>query len=203
MGGPAAERSRADQLLGVRLPARAEVFGILIRQRALVCRAEQVGAEDQRALVVEDRRLHASLQEVLRVTAEELVQRVLSCQVEGQASSAPAGPTPHLAQRGDRAGKGHNHRGVQLADVDAELQRVGRDHRAQLAAHQAALELAPLLGGVAGAVGGDQLRQLAVRARELFPHQPAQQLHRLARLDEADRARAVAHEPCQQLSRLG
>ena len=43
-----------------------------------------------------------------------------------------AGAPPHLAQRGDRAGERDDHGGVQLADVDAELQRVGRDHRAQL-----------------------------------------------------------------------
>ena len=77
------------------------------------------------------------------------------------------GAPPHLAQRGDGAGERDDDRRVELADVDAELERVGRDHRAQLAARQPALELAPLLGGVAGAVGDDALGELGVGLLEL------------------------------------
>ena len=62
-------------------------------------------------------------------------------------------------------GKVTTTRRVELADVDAQLERVGRDDRAQLAARQPPLELAPLLGGVAGAVGADQLGQLGVARR--------------------------------------
>ena len=116
-------------------------------------------AEDLRVLVVEDRRLDGALEEVVGVAAEELVERVLAGDVDGEAAAAPAGAAPHLAQRGDGAGERDDDRGVELADVDAELQRVGRDHRAQLAADQAALQLAALLGGVAGAVGGDAARR--------------------------------------------
>ena len=91
--------------------------------------------------------------------AEELVERVLAGDVEGDAVAAPPRPAPHLAQAGDRAGEGDADRGVELADVDAELERVGGDHGEQLAAGELGLDLAPLLGRVAGAVGRDPRRQ--------------------------------------------
>ncbi len=155
------------------LPARPEELGVVVGERALVGGAEQVRAEDQRALVVEDRGLHGPVEELVGVAAEELVERVLAGEVYGQPVAAPLdrgapGATPHLLQRGDGAGEGDDERGVERADVDAELERVGRDHGAQLAAHQPALELAPLLGGVAGAVGHDELGQLGVGALQAF-----------------------------------
>ncbi len=116
-----------------------------------------MGEVDLGALVVEDRGLDRALQELVGVAAEELVQGVLPGDVHRQAPPAPPGAPPHLAQRGDGAGEGDDHRGVELADVDPELQRVGGDHRAQLAPHQTALQLAPLLGGVAGAVGDHEV----------------------------------------------
>ena len=127
--------------------------------------AEQVPAEDLGALVVEDRGLDGSLEEVVGVAAEELVERVLAGDVHRQAAAAAPGAPPHLAQRGDGPGEGDDDGRVELADVDAELQGVGRDHGAQLAADQATLELATLLGGVAGAVGSDELRELGVGVR--------------------------------------
>ena len=47
-----------------------------------------------------------------------------------------------------------------------ELERVGGDHREQLAGRQPGLDLAALLGRVAGPVGGDPLGEL--RATELL-----------------------------------
>ena len=161
-----AQLAGAEQDLRVGLPARPEELGVVVRQRALVRGAEQVLAVDQRALVVEDRGLDGALQELVGVAAEELVERVLAGDVHGQPaprrSIGAPGAAPHLAQRGDRAGERDDDRGVERADVDAELERVGRDHGAQLAAHQPALELAALLGGVAGAVGDDELGELGV-----------------------------------------
>ena len=55
-------------------------------------------------------------------------------------------------------------RGVQRADVDAELERVGRDDRVQLAAHEPRLELAALLRRVAGAVRARRARRARGRA---------------------------------------
>src|SRR2546423_11415952 len=106
-------------------------------------------------LVIEDRRLDRSLQELLRMAAEELVEGVLARDVQGEALASPPGPAPHLAQARDRAGEGDADRRVQLADVDAQLERVGGHHRQQLSRHQASLDLAALLWRVAGPVGGN------------------------------------------------
>ena len=72
------------------------------------------------------------------MAAEELVERVLAGDVEREPLAAPPGPAPHLAQAGDRAGEGDADRRVELADVDPELERVGGDHREQLAGAPAA-----------------------------------------------------------------
>ncbi len=201
-GASRAQLSRAHQLLRIGLPARAEVLCVLARERALVRGAAEMRRVDQRALVVEDRRLDGAVEELVGVATEELIERVLAGDVHRQAAPPAPRASPHLAKRRDGAREGHDDRRVELADVDAELQRVGRDHRAQLAAHQAALELASLLGGVAGPVGHHQLGQLGARVAELLPDQPAQQLYALARLHEADRARAFCHQAREQLRRL-
>ena len=56
-----------------------------------------------------------------------------------------ARPAPHLAQARDGAREGDADRRVELADVDAQLERVGGDHREQLARRQARLDLPSLL----------------------------------------------------------
>ena len=56
-------------------------------------------------------------------------------------------------------GKRHADRGVELADVDPELERVGRDDAEQLACRQPGLDLPSLLRRVAGAVGRDRARR--------------------------------------------
>ena len=106
-----------------------------------------MGEVDLLGGVVEDRRLHRALEELVGVAAEELVQRVVAGHVQRQPGAAAAGAAPHLAQAGDRAREGHADRGVQLADVDAQLQRVGGHHGEQVALDQPLLDLAPL-GGV-------------------------------------------------------
>ena len=137
------------------------------------------------------------------MAAEELVERVLAGHVEREPAAAPAGAAPHLPQRGDGSRERHADRRVERADVDAELERVGGHHAEQLALEQLALELAPLLGRIAGAVGGDAVGQLAAPAvlqREL--REARHQLDRLARLHEDDRARALRHQVGQQVGRL-
>ena len=119
-----------------------------------------MGELDPLVLVVEDRRLDRALEELVGVAAEELVERVLAGDVEREPLAAPARPAPHLAQARDRAGEGDADRGVELADVDAQLERVGGDDREQLAGRQPGLDLAALLRRVAGPVRGDPLGQL-------------------------------------------
>ena len=98
--------------------------------------AQQVLGVDLGAVRVEDRRLDRPAEELVGVAAEELVERVLAGDVDRQAAAAAAGAAPHLAQARDRAGEGDADRGVELADVDPELERVGRDDAEQLAVGQ-------------------------------------------------------------------
>src|SRR5689334_10041202 len=154
--------------------------------------------------MVEDRRLHRSPEELLGMAAEELVERVLAGDVDGEAAAAAPGPAPHLPQAGDGAGEGDADRRVELADVYPQLQRVGGDDREQVAAGEPRLDLAPLLRGIAAAVGGDPLRQLRLAAAlEVFAGEALDQLDPAPAFEEADGAHAVADQLGQQIGRLG
>ena len=63
-------------------------------------------------------------------------------------------------------GERHADRGVELADVDPQLERVGRDHPEQLAGAQPALDLLALLRRVAAAVGRDPFGELGLEPVE-------------------------------------
>ena len=114
--------------------------------------------EHARVRVVENRRLDGAGEERLGVAHEELVERVLARDENGDAVTPATRAAPLLAQRGDRAGERDRDRAVERADVDPELERIGRGDAEQLAGHQPPLDLAPLRGRVAGAVGREPLR---------------------------------------------
>ena len=143
---------------------------------------------DLLGLVVEDRLLHRALEELRRVAAEELVERVLAGDVHGEPGVAAPGASPHLPQRGHRAGEGHAQSRVEVADVDAELERVGGHDGEQVALGEPLLDLAPLHGRVAGAVGGDPLGEVHAAGRlQPLAREALDQLDPTARLQEADR----------------
>ena len=122
------------------------------------------------------------------MAAEELVERVLAGDVHGESAAATAGAAPHLLEARDRARERDADRGVERADVDPELERVGRDDAEQLAGAQPPLDLLALGRRVAGAVGRDPLGQLRVEAIDGVAED---QLDALARLHEADRPGAA------------
>ena len=125
-----------------------ERLGVGRLQRPLVRRAQQVRGVDLLVLVVEDRRLDRAVEELVGVAAEELVERVLAGDVDRQPAPAAPGAAPHLAQRGDRARERHADRGVERADVDAQLQRVGGDDAEQLARRPAGARARAAAAGV-------------------------------------------------------
>ena len=130
------------------------------------------------------------------MAAEELVERVVAGDVHGEAGLAAPGAAPHLPQARDRARERDADRRVELADVDAELERARGAHGHQLALGQPPLDLAPLLRRVAGAVGGDQLAEVGpARVLELEPRELLEQLDAAPRLHEADRPHAVLDQP--------
>ena len=132
---------------------------------------------DLLGLVVEDRPLHRTLEELVGVAAEELVERVLAGHVHREPGLTAARPAPHLPQARHGAGERHAQGGVELAHVDAELEGVRGHHREQVALGQAALDLAPLRGRVAGAVGGDPLG--GVGPAHVLEAQPGEALDQL------------------------
>ena len=158
-----ARAARPAGRAGARAPPSAgrRSSRVLGRERQLVRGRGEVGQVDLLGLVVEDRPLDRPLEELVGVAAEELVERVVARHVHREAGAAAAGAAPHLAQRRDRAGERHADRRVEVADVDAELERVGGHDRQQVALGQPPLDLAPLRRRVAGAVGRDPLGEVA------------------------------------------
>ena len=198
-GRALAQQARLGQLAGDRFDVLAEELAVDARDRRLVRRAQHVAGVDLGVERVEDRRLDRAREEVLRMAAEELVKRVLAGDVDRQPAAATSGPAPHLLEARDRSGERHADRGVELADVDPELQRVGRDDPEQVAVREAGLDLLALGGRVAGAVRGDALGQLRI---ETVAGVTQDQLDPLARLHEADRPHAGGDEIGEHLGGL-
>jgi hypothetical protein len=161
---------------------------------------EQMAHVDQVRRVVEDRRLDRPVEELLGMAAEELVERVVARHVEREAAAAPSGAAPLLAKARDRAGKGDRDRGVEVSDVDPELERASRDDPEKVTLGEPPLELATLLRRVAGAVGSDPalaLRVVQPRLRELVD-----QLRGSPRPGEADRPHVGRDQVGEERRRL-
>ena len=107
-----------------------------------------VGGIDEGVLV-------RAAEQIPRVPHEVLVEGVIQGDEHGQGvPRAPSGPAGLLPQAGDGARKTNDHRGVQVADIDAQLQRRGGGHPQQLPTRtQAALDLAALFRAITSTVG--------------------------------------------------
>src|SRR4051812_28820225 len=140
----------------------AESGAVSVVDRGLVGGGEDVAVEDAMVRVVEDGRLDLSAEQRLGLAHEVLVERVLAGDEHGEAMSAASGASPLLAQACDRPGKSDRDRAVEQADVDPELERVGRRHAQQLPLDEAPLDLTSLLRRVAGAIGSKAARLLGV-----------------------------------------
>ena len=167
-GRAAREAAGLGEQVGAAHALFAEVGGIRRSQRDLVGGRLQVRVQDVRVGEVDDRLLDGAREQALRLSHEELVEGVLAGHQHRPAVAGPAGPAPALEQAGHRAGEAGDQRDIQAADVDAELEGAGGDHRVQLVIEEAALYVAALLRRVAGAVGHDALgRSRAAGRRRL------------------------------------
>ena len=137
---------------------RAERRRVLLLERRLERGREHVRVEDARVRVVEDRGLDAAREQRVRLAREELVERVVARDEDGQPSLASPCAPPLLAQRCDRAGEADGDRAVEEPDVDPELERVRRGHAEELALDETTLDLAALLRRVAGPVRSEAAR---------------------------------------------
>ena len=107
-----------------RLVAERRAVGVV--DRRLERGGAHVAVEHARVRVVEDRRLDPAAEQHLRLAHEVLVERVLARDEDREAVAAAAGAAPLLAQPRDRAREADRDRAVEQADVDPELERVGR-----------------------------------------------------------------------------
>ncbi len=98
-----------------------------------------------------------------------------------QSADRMAGSADALQERGDRARRSDLADQIDIADVDAELERCGRDQRAQLAAFQALLGLEAQFLGEAAVMRGD--RFLAEAFAQMF----RRALDHASRVDENQR----------------
>ena len=174
---------------------RAERRHVALVDRRLERRCGDVAVEHARVRVVEDRGLDLAVEQRLRLAHEVLVERVLRGDEHRKAVRAAAGASPLLAQARDRAGEADRDRGVEVADVDPELERIGRGDAEELSLDEPPLDLAALLRRVAGAVRSEARGGLAV---EPVRGEAVDELRRLAALREADRPQAARGEPGEQ-----
>ena len=177
----------------------AEGRAIVVVERRLEGCGADVAVEDARVRMVEDRGLHAALQERLRLAHEVLVESVLACDEHRETVAAPAGPSPLLAQGRDGAREADGDGAVEQADVDAQLERVGGRDAEQLAFDQAPLDVAPLRRCVAGAIRSEPLAGGRVDA---FDGELVDQLRRLPAFREADRPQPPRDELGHELRRI-
>ena len=151
-----------------------------------------MSVEDARVCVIEDRRLDLPAQERLGLPHEVLVERVLARDEDRKPVSASPRPSPLLPERGHRAGEADRDRAVEQADVDPELEGVGRADTEEVALDEAPLDLPTLLRRVAGTVRREARAQGGIV--EPVDGEAVDQLRGLARLREADRAQATPGE---------
>ncbi len=131
------------------------------RERHLVRRARDLGANDERVLRIDDRPLGRAPRQLARVRGVPLVELVVARDEDrGGTPTGATGTSGLLPHRRERAGKSVEHDRVETADVDAELERVGRRDAEQASAREIDLERAPLLGEIAGPIRGDAIREV-------------------------------------------
>jgi hypothetical protein len=118
-----------------------------------------VGELDRQVARVQHRALGRLSHEPVGIVGDELIRRRHRQDHDGVRELVAPARSPHLLpEAGPRPRKAALHHHLQAPDVDAELERVGGDDAEELAVDERALDRAALLGCVAGAVSGDQLR---------------------------------------------
>ena len=150
-----------------------------------------MSVEDPRVRMVEDRSLDAPSHERLRLTHEELVERVLGGDEHGEPVRTSPGAAPLLAQACHRPREADRDRAVEEPDVDSQLEGVGRGDAEELTLDESPLDLAPLRRCVARPVGGESCGRGLV---EPFGGEAMHELGCAPALGEADRAQVAADE---------
>jgi hypothetical protein len=128
-------------------------------ERQLEGRALDVIHEDMKVVRVDERALGRRFEEVRRVADHELIERRAARHHDRGRSAGPAAGAAGALPRGrDGARIAGQHGDVERADVDAELEGIGRHHCTDDAFPQALLDLAAPQRQVAAAVSADSFR---------------------------------------------
>ncbi len=128
----------------------------------------QVAGQEQQVVGVDQPLLGVGAQEVLGVADDELVERRARGHEDPDRAGSTSGPAELLPGGGDGPRVADQDGGLQAADVDAELERVGAHHAGDLSAAQAGLDLAPPQRQVARAVAADPLAGVESRRQRLL-----------------------------------
>ena len=159
-------RSVDQPLLGQYRKYVAEIVpaeGLVPGKRQLERRALDVIDEDVQVVGIDQRPLRRAIEEIRRVADNELIERRAARDEDG---GRPAGAATRASRPlpggGNRAGIPGHHRHVERADVDAELERVGRHHRADRTLAQALLDLAAPVRQVPATVPANALGRAGV-----------------------------------------
>ena len=152
---------------------------------------------------VEDVGLDRPAEQRLGVVDEVGVQRVVARHQHGEGvAGTPSGAAHLLPQRGAGAREAGEQDGVEAADVDAELERVGRGQAEQPPRAERLLELATLLGQVAAAVGRHLVDQRRVDLGEQAARGQRDRLGAAPGADEGEGAHPLDDEVGEQVGDL-
>ena len=137
------------------------------RERQLERRALHVIDQDVQVVGIDQRVLGRRVEEVRRDCGRR-TDRAARCCATSTAAERPLRRPARPARCQVAAivpGIAGHHAHVERADVDAELQRVGRDHGAHAAFAQPFLDLAPALRQIAAAVAANLVRRVPAGRR--------------------------------------
>ncbi len=138
-------REALEQRPGQLDPGVAE--GLALSKGELKGGRLQMRAEHQQVVRVDETPLRRRLQQVLGVAQQELVEGRVGGDEDAQGGGLPPpGPAQLLPGAGQGARIADQHRCVEAANVDAQLQGVGGDDRADASAPQSRLDGPPLEG---------------------------------------------------------
>ena len=199
-------RQQVEQFRGVPPEVAAGISGacryVAFVERQLERRALHVADAYQQVVRVDEPRLRRRVEEVVGVRRHVLAERRRRRHDRRERQVVAATRAPHLLPRArERARIARQHRRIQPADIDAQLQRVRRHDAADAALAQPALDCTPLVRQIAAAVALDG-RRADVGARcapgrrlQRFAQVAQQQLDAHARRREHDRLHACLQQP--------
>ena len=184
--------------------AAAKQILVLWRERHLVCGARQVLGQHVAVAGVTARGLVRSLKEVAWMSHIVLVERIVEPDQHRQsltvASSGASGLLPH-AGNGPRISDQYG--GVQVPDVDAQLERRGGGETQQLPGEQGLFQGTALLRHIARPVGSDAAHQIGGRLLQRFLGIAEDQFSHAPRARKGEVAHAVLGHGGEQAGCLG